>query len=482
MLPTPLQLVLHTTLLSSLCGCASWSRPPQRPPDPIPPAAWQGHAVATLTAPAIAAPGNFLEVPWWQELKDPQLNALQTLALQTNVDTLRKALSWQSALTQAQLTALNEQPRPSLGLSTNTSHALHSGATSVVVNGVNVPVNNAQGTSRNYGGNVGFSYEWDLWSKLAQASRGDLAYAESRREDWLAARWLASIKVAETYWTIAAIEAKLPMLTELTHAAGEALRIAKTRLAEGKLRADEVDAAITKQYEARKRVADAQADRRLKMHALALLLGQEPPMLVPGEVRLPSSEPSDPVLGTPAQTLERRPDVRQARLAVDSALAQLHVAEASRYPSLHLNLGLNTNGNNWRDWFSQPLAMLGLNLAVPLVDWRRLDAQRDMARNTLDDAALALRASVHQALVDVEGALVEGERWQQEWEAAQMQRSEKEKVYAVARLRQQVGVYGSLNVMQSKQEVLTAQIVIIDLRLKAWVNRLNLYKALGGPV
>lgn len=183
-----------------------------------------------------------------------------------------------------------------------------------------------------------------------------------------------------------------------------------------------------------------------------------------------------------AQTLERRPDVRQARLAVDAALARLHVAEASRYPALNMNLNLGTHGATWRDWFSQPLAALGLGLAVPLVDWRRLNAQRDIAGYTLDDAALALRASVRQALVDVEDALLERARWQQGWQAAQMQRTEKDKVYAVARLRQEVGVSGRLDVLQSREGVLAAQIELIDLRLKAWVNLLNLYKALGGAV
>ncbi len=472
----PSRPILYVALLAGLSGCASWPRPPQRPPAPTAPAAWQERA-----APAAAAPVSSPEAPWWQALRDPQLDALQAQALQSNVDTLRKALRWQSALTQARLTALGEQPRPSLSLGTNANRALRSGATSVVVDGVNVPISNAARSSHSYGISAGLSYEWDLWSKLAQASQGDRADAESRHEDWRSARWLASTKVAEAYWTIAVIDAKLPMLTELAQAADEALRIAQLRLTEGKLRPDEVDDVISKQYEARTRLAVAQADRRMALNALALLLDREPPALAPGEASLPP-EPSQPALGTPAQTLERRPDVRQARLAVDAALARLHVAEASRYPALNMTLNLGTNGGNWRDWFSQPLASLGLSLAVPLVDWRRLDAQRDVARNTLDDAALGLRASVRQALVDVEDALLERERWQQQWQAAQMRRTETEKVYAVALLRQELGVYGRLNVQQSRQEMLQAQIDIIDLRLQAWLNLLNLYKALGGAV
>jgi outer membrane protein TolC len=467
----------HLALIAALAGCGTWPEAPRRPAEPAPPAAWQEDGAA-----AAAAPVSSAATPWWQALHDPQLDALQTQALQTNIDALRKAMSWRSALAQARLTGLDEQPRPSLSLSANTARTLHSGAASVVVDGVSVPVATASSTTHNYGSNISLGYEVDLWSKLAQATQGARAEADIRREDWRSARWLASTRIAEAYWTIAAIDAKLPMLAELAQAADESLRIAHLRLKEGKLRADEVDVVVSRQYDARKHLADAKIDRRLRLQELGLLLDREPPPLAPGAARLPAGEPAEPALGTPAQTLERRPDVRQARLAVDAALARLHVAEASRYPALNLSLNLSTNGANWGHWFSQPLATLGQSLAVPMVDWRRLDAQRDIARNTLDDAALGLRASVRQALVDVESALLERERWQQGWQAAQVQQAEKEKVYAVARLRLEVGVFGRLDVLQSREGVLRAQMDIIDLRLKAWIDLLNLYKALGGAV
>lgn len=476
LLPVPLQRLLPALILAGLSGCAIVPQPPQRPPAPPVPTAWQGDAAQQSVAP-LSTP----ETPWWQTLQDRQLDALQSLALETNVDALRKALAWRSAQTQARLTALSQQPTPSLTFNTNTNRSLQSGDSSVIVNGVSIPVETTR-TARSYGASAGLSYEWDLWSKLSQATQVDRIEAEIRREDWLSARWLVSTNVAEAYWSIAAIDAKIPILNELSQAVDEALRIAQARLREGKLRADEVNVVVTKQYDVRKRIADAQADRRLRLNELALLLDREASSLPFGEARLPAGEPSEPALGTPAETLERRPDVRQARLAVDAALARLYVAEASRYPALNMNISLSTNGRQWREWFSQPLASLGLSLAVPLVDWRRLDANRDVARNTLEDSALALRASVRQALTDVQNELLERERWQKGWQAAAMQTVEKEKIYAIARVRQDVGVFGRLDVLQSREGVLQAQLDTIDLRLQAWLNLLKLYKALGGAV
>jgi multidrug efflux system outer membrane protein len=482
MLPILRSGVLTTSLLLSLGGCAAWSG--AAPPMPVAPAAWQAADVPVRVSAQAAqvVPVSSPATPWWQALQDPELDALQVQALQTNVDALRKALGWRSALAQVRLTSLDEQPRPSLSLSASTSRALHDGATSVVVDGVNLPVAAGPRTFHSYAANAGLGYELDLWSRLAQATQADHAEAGIRHEEWRSARWLVSTRVAEVYWTIAAIDAKLPLLAELSQAADEALRIARVRLQEGRLRADEVDAVVTRQYEARRRLADAQVDRRLAVQELAVLLDRDGLALAPGAARLPPGEPEAPGLETPAQTLERRPDVRRARLAVDAALARLHVAEASRYPALNLSFNLLTNGSSWGHWFSQPLATLGESLAVPLVDWRRLDAQRDVARNTLDDAALALRASVRQALADVDGALLERERWRQGWQAAQTQRAEKDKVHAIARLRQEAGVFGRLDVLQSREGLLRAQIELIDLRLKAWTIQLTLYKAIGGTV
>lgn len=463
-------------LVIGLVGCADWSRTLQYRVEPSAPLNWQEGGAATVAAP-VSSP----ERPWWRELHDPQLELLQAQAARNNIDSLRKALSWRNALLQARLTELNEQPHPSLSMSANTNWALHSGPASVSVNGISVPVSSPS-TSYSFASSFELSYEVDLWSRLSQITQVDRAKAEIAHEDVRSARWLVSTKVAEAYWAIGAIDAKLPMVVELVQAADETVRIAHIQMKEGKLRADEVDAIVTKQYEARKRLADVHADRRKKLHELGVLLDREQLLLAPGEARLPAGEPVEPALGSPAQMLERRPDVRQARLAVDAALANLHVAQASRYPALSLSLALRTNGETIRDLFSQPIATLGQSLLVPLVDWRRLDAQRDEAKNALDDAALALRASVRQALVDVEDALVERERWRHAWLAARMQQTEKEKVYAVAQLRQEVGVFGRLDVLQSREGVLKAQIDIVDLRLKAWINLLNLYKALGGAV
>jgi outer membrane protein TolC len=463
-------------LLLSLAGCAGPGAL-QRPPEPLPPAAWSN--VAASTAPT--NPLSQLSPAWWLALGDAQLDALQAQAQQTHLNTLRRNLAWRMGQLQARQAGLDEQPRLNLSLGSNASKNLQpDGGSTTVVNGVSVALAGQDaGWQTNYGANLGLSYEWDVWSRLSQATQAAQADADSRLEDLRDARALASTQVAEAYWHIAAIDAQQALLTEQQQLADEAVRIAQRRWAEGKIRALDVDTAISQQYLIRKRLQGSQVDRALQLQTLSQLLDQAPPAIAPGQAQLPLVEPTVPELGLPAQTLERRPDVRRARLGVDAALARSHSAEAARYPALNLSTGLNTSGNRWRDWFSQPLATLGLNLAIPLVDWRRLDAQRDLSHLALDDAALALRATVRQALVEVESALLERQRWQADWQAAQTQQMEKAKAETVAKQRLDAGAASRLDALQARQGRLEAELTLIDLRLRAWQIQLQLLKAMG---
>lgn len=462
-------------LLLILAGCSS---PPvvQRPPEASAPAAWAHAAAAAASAPA--EPGA---TAWWRALGDAHLDALQSQAQQTHIDSLRRTLTWRMGQLQARQMGLDAQPQPYLSLNRNASRSLQSsGQSTTLVNGVSVPLaGQSADWQTNYGTNFSLSYEVDVWQRLSQATQAAQADAQARLEDLHDVRGLLSTQVAEAYWRIAAFDAQQPLLAEQQQLADEAVRIAQQRWAEGKLRAPEVDLAISQQYQARKRLHGATVDRSLQLQTLGRLLDQPPPTLPVGEAHLPSAAPLPFELGTPAQTLARRPDVRRARLAVDAELARARSAEAARYPALRLNPGLSTSGSSWRDWFSQPLATLGLSLAVPLVDWRRLDTQRDIARLQLDDAALTLRAAVRQALVDVEGALLEEQRWQADWQAARSQQAERERAERVAQHRLAAGAAARLDLLQARQARLDSELSLIDLRLRAWLNRLQLLKATG---
>jgi NodT family efflux transporter outer membrane factor (OMF) lipoprotein len=454
-------LSLATALL--LTGCALG--PTAQAPDITAPTAWS------------LAGGDAR--PDWAGLLDPQLAALQARALEANRDIVLAAQRWK----QAQLLVEQSQLRwvPSAGLSANASRPVQteSSTRNVDVGGVTVPVTTTTGWSRSYGASLGVGYELDLWDRLGQGTAAQRAQAEAARTDIDAARLLIRSQVAEAYWTLAAIRAQQPLAEDQLAITRETLELTRARVREGKLLPIELDKIAATVQAAESHLADLAADQLLQRQRLALLLDQPLPGPAP-EAALPAGAPPRWRLSEPADVLAQRPDVQRARLGVDQALARLRVSEAERYPRLSFSAGLSTGGTTSSDWLSQPLASFAANLAVPLIDWRRLNLQRDGARSELDSAALTLRDTLQKALADIETQRIEADRTAQQLQANAGRLKEAVENERLAKLRYEVGAISRADWLQIRSSVLDAEQTRIGLRLQQWVRQAALFKALGG--
>jgi len=461
MKPTWIAIAAAITTTWVLAGCAT---PDTAPVVPVP-AAWS------------LADGD--TAPDWAGLLDPELAALQARALEVNRDVALAAKRWE----QARLAAEQEGLRWSFnaGLSSNANRPLQtqSSMRNVDVGGVTVPVTTSIGWSRSYGASVGASYEADLWGRLSRADEAQRANVESARTEIDAARLLIRSHIAEAYWTLAAIREQQPLAETQLALTRETLALTRVRVNEGKVLPIEVDRVAATVQTAETRLADLAADALLQRQQLGLLLDEPLPGPSPGG-RLPAGEPPHWRLAEPAEVLARRPDVQKARLGVDAALARLQVAEASRYPRLSLSGSVSTGGTRSSDWLAQPLLNLAAGLTVPLIDWRRLELQRDGARSELDSAALSLRDTLQKALADIEAQRIEAERAARQLVANANRLEEVTKTERQAALRYEVGSVARADWLQARNAVLEAEQTRIQLRLKQWLVQTQLFKALGG--
>lgn len=441
-------------LTLALAGC-SVSQPP-RPTEPVAPPAWL-HPDASA---ATASRG-------WQGLDDALLLSLQDQALAANRDLAMAGLRWQQA--QRLVEQSRWRAQPSLGLSSSANRALGSAG-------------NGQGWGRSVGASVAVGYELDLWQRLAAGTAAQAAQAEALRTDIEAARVLIRMQVAQSYWTAAAAQAQLPLARQQVQDADEVVRLTTLRVAEGLLLPIEVDRAAVTLQGARTRLAGLEADRQLARHALALLLGQPLPGPDLAPARLPGQDLPTWAPEPPAQVLARRPDVQRARLGVDAALAGLQGAEAARYPGLSFNASLGTGGRELGDWLSQPLATLGASLAIPLIDWRRLDVQRDNARSDLELSALTLRDTLDKALAEVEEQLIQQRRLADQRLATALRLRDTREAERLAEERLAVGSVSRLDWLQARSARLEAEQSLLQAELSIWSQQAQIYKSLGGPL
>jgi outer membrane protein TolC len=349
----------------------------------------------------------------------------------------------------------------------------------VQVDGVNVPVSTGAGWSRSYGASVSAGFEWDLWGRLSQATAAQAALAEAARTDIAAARALLLTQVAERYWSAAAALAQQPAVREQERLAQEILQLTTLRVREGKLLPIEIDKASSTLIADQGRRIDLEADAQLQRHQLALLLGEALPGPDLEAARLPPGDPPRWALAAPAEVLARRPDVQRARLDVDAALARLHAADADRYPRLSFSASVSTGGIEARDWLSQPFLSLASNLVVPMVDWRRLQLQRDSARTEVEVAALSLREVVGKSLVEVEAQGIERQRLQQQSTALNARVNDLRQAERVAEARFEAGAIARLDWLQARRARLAGEQEQEQLRLRRWLNHTAMYRVLG---
>lgn len=448
---------------AALAGCGT--APPNLPDALQWPAGWQQ---AEFGAPVTAG----------SDWADPQLLALQKQALAANRDLARAALRWQQA---QNLVAQGElRLQPGLGANASLGRPLEpSPSRTVQIDGVSVPVSTAAGWSRSHGASASAGFEWDLWGRLAHATAAQVAQADAARTDIGAARALLLAQVAERYWSAAAALAQQPAVREQERLAQEILQLTTLRVREGKLLPIEIDKASATLIADQVRLIDLAADAQLQRHQLALLLGAPLPGPELEGAKLPPGEPPLWALAAPAEVLARRPDVQRARLDVDAALARLKAAQADRYPRLSFSASVGTGGTEARDWLSQPFLSLASNLLVPMVDWRRLDLQRDSAHTEVELAALSLREVVGKSLAEVEAQGIERQRLQQQASALQARLKDLREAERVAEAKFAAGAMARLDFLQARRARLAGEQEAQQLQLRRWVNHAAMFRVLG---
>lgn len=447
-------------LLLSACAGA----PIERPAEPELPAVW-------TQAPADAAS--------WAPLMTASLKDLQTRALAANTDIRRAALLLRAAELQARQQGLRVQPTASLSVSAN--RPLESQGATVNVNGVLVPVGTQAQWSRSYGASVGAGFEFDLWNRLAHLDAQQSALTEASRSDIAAARQAIAAGVAESYWTLASSNDLARLAQMRLELAEQTLPLVDARVREGKLPPLETAKAAAAVQSARQQLA--QADAQIARAELSLSQLLDTPFMLPSlmTMTLPNGLPTF-APGDPARVLERRPDVQRARLEVDAALAAARATRAARYPQLNFSAGLGTGGAHSSDWLSQPLLSLASNLAIPLIDWRRLELRDQLSRNELERAALGLRDKVHGALVEIEGLLIDGRRIEAQRAAVDRQLRQVLEAERIAGLKLEVGSIARADELQARLASIEVRQSAEQARLDAVLNRIALLRALAVPL
>lgn len=354
----------------------------------------QGHALSRAARAA-----------WWEGFDDPLLTRFVSLALEQNLDLARAA----ARVTQARagLGAANAALLPMGTVSGSAARARQSVETPLgqLLNAT--PGNDRWGNA--YEVNLGASWEVDVFGGLQRGREAALAEYQASQAGVVATRLAVAAQTADTYITIRGLQARLDIAQRQVKTRQELLEkvgllFGKGLAAEYQLR--QADGALA---QVQATVPALQTGLDAAMNALDVMLGV-PPGTHRAELAAAAPIPATPritSMGSPADLLQRRPDLIVAERQLAAANARVGEAMAEYYPKFSLSalIGSATaisSGNLFSSGANQMAGVLGLRWR--LFDFGRIDAQLNLARGRDAEALAAYRQAVLRATEDVENA------------------------------------------------------------------------------
>jgi multidrug efflux system outer membrane protein len=451
------------TAISLLCGCSLYDVQTPTSPDVNVPTQWDG----PLTGEADVD-------RWWTAFGDDRLDELVLQALGNNQSLRQSWARMAQASAQAGIAAAPLLPEVNLRSTQARRSMMHT---------------NRDGTfalaGTDYNTNVvvglGLSWEIDIWRRIHNTAQASVLAAEASRADVNATALALSGQVSDTWFTIRAQGELLNVLQQQVHVSEALLESVEFRFANGLGTALQVLQQRQQLEAVRARVPSVESRFNTAWHAMATLLGLTPQALPPTVVppSLPSL-PDFPALGTPADLLLRRPDLRSRQRLLASADHATAAAVAAMLPAIRFTLDADLHYAQWSGPLLGNSASIGGSLFQPVFDANRRGLEVLRQEAIVEERLAAFSDTFLTATREVSDA-VEQEFWQKELlYEIRLQTDIAKSQLTEAHLQYTEGVAEYLDVISAIQTLQALQRQDVEARRQLLVYRANLYLALGG--
>lgn len=454
--------LLAVLLATTLAGCGGLIDTDYARPAVTVPTHWTQGQPATGVAPTIDAAAVGAD-GWWRVFDDPALDALVTQALARNNDLAAAAIRVRRAQLQAGLA--EDDLLPQFGSSSSVARERRLGTDT---------------SATSYSTDLTVSYELDLWGRLGRTFDAARFEALATEQDREATALTLTGTTADLYWTHVYLTQRLALADASLAYARRIADIVDVRYRAGAV--SELDV-----YEARQTIESQEAARLLILqqqvetdNALSILFDGPPAPVDLARDRLPDDAlPAIPA-GLPAAVLARRPDIKAAELRLRSNLADIDATRASYLPTLSLTGSVGGSSVALRDLLANPVASLGLGLALPFLNWNERDLNIRVSEAVFEESVTNFRQTLYAAFADTENAL--SSREQRAARAVRLQAAldAARAAEAIYETRYRTGAV-TLQVWLDAQETRrTAELNLLENRLEELRAMITLYQALGG--
>lgn len=288
-------------------------------------------------------------------------------------------------------------------------------------------------------------------------------------------------ELAEAYFRLVALDNELIIVNETLRTRSEALEQARLRF-EGGLTPETVyQQAVVEYATTASLIPNLEREFNVARNAITLLMGEFPKEdLQRGalyiNVMLPEKVPS----GIPSSLLQRRPDIRAAEQRMASAMANVGLTYANRFPNFKINLTGGFENEQLTDFLKSPYSYVIGSIAGTIFDFGKKKKQYEAAIAEYDQARYTYEQTVIEAFTEVNNALTAYQKYQETYGLKLSLREAALKYVNLAHLQYRAGSLNYLDVLDAQRKYFDAQISLSNALRDEYIALVNLYKALGG--
>ena len=453
--PAILRSLLGALLAACLASCADLAGPAYQRPDSPTKASWSGPE-ARVSAP------ETITLDWWQEFRDPALDALVAKAIAGNFD-----LKVLAARTQVAAALIGEAKAGGMPIVDVGAGAIFEKST-------------GRKSSQRYDLGTQVSWELDIWGKFEKGVQAQTAEYSATEADWRAGYLTLVTAVSTTYFQILQLDEQIGEQRRALGRNREILAIYEAQLAHGVAPRTQVVRQRAEINRLTDGLLELQRARDLAENALATLTG------VPaGEQKLPVGRlqgrvhlPEVPA-GLPSQLLARRPDIVAAEYRVLQGYGLAGQAKLAQLPSISLTGRAGTASLSLGDLMKSFTLSFMPSINIPLFD-PSIKARIKTTEAQTGAAEAEYRRTVMVAFEEVENALTSlAARKEQRVELLQQTR-ELKLVATEVQAQLKAGVVSQLEVFETERQLLAAELALLGNHQQILSDTVTLYKALGG--
>ena len=341
---------------------------------------------------------------------------------------------------------------------------------------------NAQGgLPGQFSASLGASWQTDIFGGLRNAKRRAQAALEQSEAYKQAVQTELVATIANSYYTLLMLDEQLSISTRTMNTWEESIRTLEALKRAGKTNEAAVLQAKANKLSVEANILTLEKEILAVENSLCALVGIVP-MQITRSTLADQELPQTLSAGVPAELLSRRPDVRQAELALAQAFYNVNSARASFYPNLTLSgtLGWTTgNGNIVLDPGSL-IANIIASLSQPVFGRGVNKARLQAAQAQYEQAGYLFRQSLLDAGVEVNNALT---LWQTAKKRVELGKKQIISLQAAVWNTQLLMKHGNadyLEVLTAQKNLLQAELTEASDRLDEIKSVINLYRALGG--